>query len=444
MRLLPLTLLLAPLLEAQLQVTYNDAPLPGTINLGSVAPTEPRTASFSVRNAGATSVAVTPSLAGSGFSFNFLTGAPFKLAPNQSQIVMVKFQASGPGGYSAALSINDWSTLLRATVVEELILVDATKQIISGSVGILFGTGPAGAPIPRTLSLENPGTHPLPVPPLGISGSGFRLLEPSSGTVQELKGGEAMTISLEAFSETTGPISGVLKLGSRNVALEARFFEPPLPAARVVVEPSTLRSGIQAKVAVVFPSDPPADATGTLSLSSDTADQGIMFLPSGKLTIPFQVKKGIRTASFNGANSVTLQTGATAGSIFLSCEVKDQLIRSFLTVPPSPIQIDTARATRTASTLEVVITGFDNTRTVGGGVYFTFYGRDGLALPEGAYSKGDLAAAFKALFAQSVAGGVFEVKATFPISGDPSAISGVEVQIANTLASTKTERIKIQ
>ena len=444
MRFLLLPVLLAPFLEAQLQVTYNNEPLPATINIGNVAATEPRTVSFNVRNAGSTSLTVAPSLAGSGFSFNFGAGSPFKLAPNQSQIVTVKFQASGSGGYSAVLAINDWSTLLRATVVEDLILFDTTRQVISGNMGILFGTGPAGAPIPRTLSLENPGTRSLPIPAIGISGTGFRFLEPPSPTVVELKPGEALKIRLEAFSENTGPVSGVLKLGIRNIALEARFFEPPLPPARLIVEPSAIRSGMQAKISVVFSSDPPADASGTLSLSSDTADQGILFLPSGRLSIPIEVRKGVRTALLNGANSATLQTGTTAGSIFLNGEVKDQSIRSFLAIPAAAIQIDATRASRSASTLEVVITGFDNTRTVGGGVYFTFYGRDGSALPEGAYSKGDLATAFKTLFAQSTAGGIFEVKATFPFTGDPSAISGVEVQIANAIASTRTERIKIQ
>ncbi len=444
MRFLLLPVLLAPFLEAQLQVTYNDAPLPATINLGTLASTEPRTVSFNVRNAGSTSLTVAPSLAGSGFNFNFGAGSPFKLAPNQSQIVTVKFQASGSGGYSAVLAINDWSTLLRVTVVEDLILFDTTRQVIGGSLGILFGTGPAGAPIPRTLSLENPGTHTLPVPSLGMSGTGFRFLEAPSPTVLELKPGEVLKIRLEAFSENTGPVSGVLKLGTRNIAMEARFFEPPLPQARLVVEPAAIRSGMQAKVYVVFPSDPPADASGTLSLSSDTADQGIVFLPSGKLSIPIEVKKGIRTALLNGASTATLQTGTSAGFIFLNCEVKDQFVHSLLSIPPTAIQIDATRASRSASTLEVVITGFDNTRTVGGGVYFTFYGRDGSPFPDGAYSKGDLATAFKTLFAQSTTGGIFEVKATFPFTGDPAAISGVEVQIANAIASTKTERIKIQ
>ena len=444
MRLLLLAILLVPPLQAQLQVTYNDAPLPGTINLGSVAPTEPKIVSFNVRNAGTTSIAVAPSLAGSGFSFNFLTGAPFKLSPNQSQIVAVKFQALGPGGYSAGLAINDWQTLLRVTVVEDLILVDNNKQVISGSVGVLFGTGPIGAPIPHTLSLENPGTHTLPIPALGIGGTGFRMLPPSQPAVLELRGGEAIRIELEAFSETTGPISGVLTLGNRNITLDARFFEPPLPPARLSIEPSTLRSGMQARVSVAFDSDPQSDASGTLSVSSDTNDQGIVFLPTGKLTLPIVVKKGSRIALLNGANFATLQTGTTAGSIVLNCDVKDQSISSFFAVPPSAIQIDAARASRTASTLEVVITGFDNTRTVGGGVYFTFYGRDGFALPEGVYSKGDFATAFKTLFSQSNAGGIFEVKATFPFVGDPAALSAVEVRIANAIASTQTERIKIQ
>ena len=108
------------------------------------------------------------------------------------------------------------------------------------------------------------------------------------------------------------------------------------------------------------------------------------------------------------------------------------------------VQIDSIRATRGTNTLEVVLTGFDNTRQVGGDVFFTFYDRNGVSLPAGIYSRVSLADSFTNYFRSSSAGGVFELRTVFPVSGDSSVVSAVEVQIANTVASTKTDRTPFQ
>ena len=451
MRTILLTLLLAVPLQAQLQVLYGGVALRALVDLGSAPSGDVRSSTFTLHNIGTTPLKITTiSVLGSGFSIAPAISLPFSLAAGQSQNVTVRFQAAAPGKYSASVILNDWSTLLLATVSEGLVLVDVTgmaRSILSADALVEFGASPAGRISQRDFSLENPGSQSLALPPISIRGEGFQLIFAMPAPTAIAAAG-AVPFRIEATSDAAADRSAMLIVGNRQVALTAKFIDPMLPIGRFVVNSAALRSGNQAAISIVFDQDPPADATGNLSLSLLTNslgfDQAIQFLPSGKQSISFEVRKGMRSAQFGSSSSVILQTGTTAWSGTLSFRVANRSDYLPISLAPMGIQIDSARAVRAPSTLEVVISGFDNTRTAGREVFFTFYDRNDVALPEGAYSKGLLQDQFQSLFAQSKAGGIFELKAVFPFTGDPSAISAVSVQMANSIAITKTDRIKLQ
>ena len=449
MRTILLILLLAVPLQAQLQVLYGGVPLRALVDLGSAPSGDVRSSTFTLNNVGTTPLKITTiSVLGAGFAIAPAIALPFNLAAGESQNVTVRFQAAAPGKYSASVILNDWSTLLLATVSEGLVLADVTgiaRSILSSDALVEFGVSPAGRALQREFSLENPGSQSLAVPPISIRGDGFQLTF-AMPTPTTIAAGASVAFRVEATSDATADRSAMLIVGNRQLVLTAKFIDPVLPVGRFVVNSSALRSGNQAAISIVFDQDPPADATGNLSLVSNSlgVDQAIQFLPSGKQSISFEVRKGMRSAQFGSSSSVILQTGTTVWSGTLSFRVANRSDSLPILLAPMGIQIDSARAVRAPSTLEIVISGFDNTRTAGPEVFFTFYDRNDVALPAGAYSKGLLQDQFQTLFAQSKAGGIFELKAVFPFTGDPSAISAVSVQMANSIAITKTDRIKLQ
>jgi hypothetical protein len=134
---------------------------------------------------------------------------------------------------------------------------------------------------------------------------------------------------------------------------------------------------------------------------------------------------------------VNFQTGTTAGTIAIAVELDGVTARQTVVVPPAPVHLGEAVATRSAGAIEVRLTGFDNTRTAGTVVY-TFYDTVGNALP--AISV-DNAPEFASYFAESDAGGAFVLRSVFPVSGDASRIAGFAAQMSNSAGTTATGRI---
>ena len=321
-----------------------------------------------------------------------------------------------------------------------------SRKTLGTGASIDFGSITAGRSLERDLSLENQGTTTLVVPAMTVVGEGFRLIGNSSATA--IRPGAALVLHFEVASDASANRTGTLSIGEKRYPLSATFLAPVLPAVKFIVEGTSLRSGSQTPISIVFEEDPQANATGILSIgigaNNGVEDRGLIFLPGGKQSILCEVRKGIRAVQCGSAPVVMLQTGTTSSTAVLKFQLENRIESYLFYLAPMAIQIDSARATRTPSTLEVVLSGFDNTRSAGGEVFFTFYDRNDIPLPTGAYSKAALLDQFRQLFAASNAGGLFELRASFPVTGDVTAISAVAVQLANTFAVTRTDRIKLQ
>ena len=446
-RLVILTLMLSPMMSAQIQVLFEGNPIRSSIDLGSAGTGDLRDVSFTITNAGSASQAITRlSIAGSGFLLPAAPALPFTVTAGQTVLLAVRFQAPASGIYSAALTVNDFSTILRISVIAGLTLMDVTsggRTIIGNGAKIQFPDSTAGLLSRRFYSLENQGTVAIATPALSISGGGLKLFfDLTVGEKIPPKG--ALTFQVEAASDSLDLLRGTLSLGDKKFDLVAVFGEPILPAARIVIEGDSLKSGSQTKVSVIFDEDPPGNTRGQLGLAAQMLDNGLAFVDNQQRTISFEVRKGERRAIFGSTPYATLQTGTTSGSAIITFSAANRSNQTYVYFSPMAVQIESIRATRGTNTLEVVLTGFDNTRQVGGDVFFTFYDRNGVSLPAGIYSRVPLADSFTNYFRSSSAGGLFELRTVFPVSGDSSVVSAVEVQIANTVASTKTERTPFQ
>ena len=140
------------------------------------------------------------------------------------------------------------------------------------------------------------------------------------------------------------------------------------------------------------------------------------------------------------APTTDFQTGTTAGDLIFTATLPNGTDQKRLTIPRTAIGVDTFTATRVAAGLNVSINGFDNTRTASQ-FTFTFYDHAGVAIAPGAISV-DLTTNFAAYFAKSQFGGVFGLRAVFPVTGDSSQVDAVSVTLANAAGKTNTGKIK--
>src|SRR5258708_17826719 len=90
----------------------------------------------------------------------------------------------------------------------------------------------------------------------------------------------------------------------------------------------------------------------------------VMFT-TGSSQAVFTVAAGSVEGVFAAGASITAQTGTTAGLIRLDATTESGADTLTWNFPPAAVVIDTSTAVRNGSTLEVVLAGFDNTRTAG-------------------------------------------------------------------------------
>jgi len=168
-----------------------------------------------------------------------------------------------------------------------------------------------------------------------------------------------------------------------------------------------------------------------------------VFLATGTRSLPFSVIQGSTQILINNGTSALFQTGTSSGRIrfTISGVSTDGDPTTTLTVPASPVSIDTATAARRTGNLDIALIGFDNTYSAGS-MTFTFLDTSGGTLPPGAI-RADFTPEFRAFFTKVFAGSTFQVRISFPVTGDTSGIGSVDVQMNNS-AGVKAQHLVFQ
>jgi hypothetical protein len=173
-----------------------------------------------------------------------------------------------------------------------------------------------------------------------------------------------------------------------------------------------------------------------------TDDAAIQFL-SGPLRIAtVTIAVGATSATIGGQSSMAFQTGTTAGTITFTLTLENNSPQQLsLTIPPAPINLDSATAVALLGSINVAFSGFDNTYSASQ-LAFTFYDITGKALPQGAIDV-NATTLFQQYFSTTQVGGSFQVLATFPVTGNQAEIGFVTAQVANSLGTTTEQQIPI-
>ncbi|HEX8984846.1 MAG TPA: hypothetical protein VF767_05430 [Bryobacteraceae bacterium] len=211
------------------------------------------------------------------------------------------------------------------------------------------------------------------------------------------------------------------------------------PKFRIVVEPETLKSGVQAALSLKF--DAPAVTSGAGLLTMDfigKGDPAIAFISPASRSVPFTIAAGEDTAKFTGETSIGFQTGTTAGDVIFTATLapdtpQEETETDTFHLAPEPVWVDAIRHTSATGQLTVSVSSFDNTRSVSQ-VRFTFYDRAGKTI--GSTVTADVTTVFQAYFKNPEMGGMFVLRAQFPVTGDATQIDSVRVELTNSAGVT--------
>lgn len=423
-----------------------EQPVGGVFEMGATYPGETLTAAFRLRNASATAEATVAHLdvAGDGFELA-APPRPITLQPRAAVDFTVRFKSTRTGAYSAPLVCDGISVFLVASVAPWLTYrVDSDAGFLPLSGAVDFGDVQSGKAGVRNFSVQNQMGVPLMIPALNVSGPGFLLTGRSpSGLVLQPSETTAFEVTFRAeYGVAAGVRAGSLLIGDRTYELRAAVVAPPPAKLRMSIdlpEPGSARQGM---VMLTGEEALPYAIEGTLAVAFEASaagavDPAICF-SNGDRTTRFTIAPGTTEARFSGQAGAVFQTGSTAGTLTFSATGGVSVEPRPVIIAPAAVGVTAARATRTWGGIEVVITGFDNTRTAGP-MRFTLFDAAGNAVAPGSISV-DASAAFASYFNTPSAGGAFNLKAVFPVTGDASKIAAFEAAIVNASGAAVTPR----
>jgi len=439
---------------AQIQVLQFDGtaetPVASAVDMGSAAPGDTVEVRFRVRNIGNGAAALqTLSITGAGFKISVAPSLPYTLPPYSGPAseaeFRVAFNPATAGPYSAFLLVNTINIIVRgtATASAALTLAGNPAPLAAGAV-IDFGPVLRGGSRLQNFTLTNSSALAITVPALTVSGPGFRGPIGATSPIQ-LAAGQAALFQI-AFEPLTGqPAKGTLTVDKRSFSLAGQGLDPPLPSASVVFGSQTAASSQQNTVSIPLASASQVSGTGTLTLEFRSAvtgvtdDSAIQFMSGPKRAATVTIGVGDTAAKFGAQSSISFQTGTTAGTLVFTLTLPAGIQQTSLVVVPAAVNIDTATCVRLVNQLDVSLKGFDNTYSASQ-LAFTFFDKSGATMQPGVI-RVDVTSDFRLYFNSTKTGGAFALLATFPVSGNTSLVTGVEVQVTNSAGVVKTQRI---
>jgi hypothetical protein len=443
-------------LAAQLQLSIvegsGEKPTGPEVNVGVVRAGDFRDVEFRIRNLSAFPIWLNGlNLSGFGYSFlGELPQLPKFLTSGATVGFVLRFHPLTRGLYTAYLNVNGVRTTLsaEAIVTAQVALLDATgKTVLTPGDTTDFGAAEKGLEVARQFELSNPGAETVSVNLLAVTGAAFRATA-GLPLAAELKPAQTALFEVVFAPAAVGGQQGTLDLDGLIFPLRGTGLEPTLPKPVISVEPQVLRGGQQAKVSVRLASTARTSGSGTLTLdlhpsvSGKATDSSLLFPATGSRSIGFAVAMGEDSARFGGGLETEFQTGTTAGTLVLTARLGPHTEQLSLVVPAGPPVVDTARATRLVSGVDVRVTGFDTSRSVAR-LAFTFIDHGGRMVAPGAIEV-NVIEPFRQYFEGTDFGGMFALRAVFPVTGDPANLVSVEVELLNSYGPIRTARVPVE
>ena len=190
-----------------------------------------------------------------------------------------RFLPTADGSYSASLTVTGVTILLRATAIATVVVTQAGTALSRGSV-IDFGVVEAGVAVEQTLLLENRSTRTLTVSRIE---TGAKIVN-GPALPLNLAAGRSIPLSLQVTPGSVGFLELPLSIDGREFTLRVTAAVPRLPAARIVTDAETLRSGQQVRLRIEFAEPARVAGGGTLELAFSGNDPAVR-LSTGRTAI---------------------------------------------------------------------------------------------------------------------------------------------------------------
>jgi hypothetical protein len=463
-RLLCLLALAPGMLEAQV-VLYSlngiaPSPLGSVYGYGQVAAGDLMTVRFRALNTGTASVTITclsvKNTAGAGFSIVNSSSTPFVVAAGQPMDFFVGFSAAAITSYAATLQVGTGtatdacggtieSAILLATVVPAPILsVAAPCTGPDAYKNISFGRIAQGTQEGCTFSILNPFPQDLTVSPLLVTGAAFST---AAGNAVTIAAGQSASFTIQFSPASGSAFSGTLKVGTRIYTLAGTGFSPPLSALVWNFDSTKIASGEQHTLSLQLSAPATVTAAGTMTLTFSPSiktvadDAAVRFVATSTRAVSFAVNAGATAITLNAQPNIVFSTGTTAGTLTFTVDSGIYGLSgspaTSVTTAPAPIVLASSAATSRANELDVVISGFDNTYSIGG-MSFAFVDRSGAAI---ASIPADFSMDFQTFF-KGQTGSPFLMRVSFPVTGDVSQVGGVTVVLNNAAGAATTPSLK--
>jgi hypothetical protein len=433
-------------------------PVTTSYNFASIAPNTTETVTFVASNTAATPVTITTlALSGIGFAIVNTSTPPYVIAPGNSFDFTVRFTGGPVGNYSANLQVNTMLVALQGTVVQAGTLTVAspcTGPDSQGNIG--FGRVPQTQQVTCTFTLANPYTQALTVSPIALAGAAFQTAQASSATIPA---GQSISFQVIFTAATANAYTGTLIVGVQTYYLTGTGYLSPLPAPILSFNASVLQSGTQYALTASLPSPAQAAAYGTITMgfspstSAVTDDTTVEFVATSNRVMPFSVAQGSSAMLLNNQLDATFSTGTTAGTIAFTVDAGAIGIggnaTTTATIAPAPVAVTAASATNETATLDVSVTGYDNTYSIGA-MTFTFYDLTGK--PLGSPIQANFTTQFQVFYQSQTsespasagvsAGSAFLMLVSFPVTGNGALVGSVSVQLNNTAGTTTVQGLE--
>ncbi len=267
---------------------------------------------------------------------------------------------------------------------------------------------------------------------MDVSGNGFGLAGAQPLLPFTIAAGAEIPVDLVCTGSTSGVQAGALTLNGRWFSLVATVAGPSYPDAWLELDVSASRSARQSSVRVRLASAVAEAADGVLRLEFlpavgvGTSDEAIQFVGVGGREANVRVEAGSASSG-----EIVFQTGTTAGTLSFRLLLGRQIRELRVVIPAEAPRLEEVELVRgEVGSVDVLVSGFDNHRSAGN-VVFAFVDTQGRELPVASVEAGK---AFSDFFREDVGlGGLFRLRARFPVVGDASQLAGVRVKVANVL-----------
>jgi hypothetical protein len=280
-------------------------------------------------------------------------------------------------------------------------------------------------------------------PVLTTAGGAFVLVQaPTTPVTVPVNG--LYEFKVEFRPTQTGLVAGSLSVDGRTIQLVGKGLAAETPDFRLLPAASDVDSASQSSVRIelVSPATQALNGTLTLIFEKDIGDlpddTNIRFIANSARTLPFTIPAGATKAQFGGGSSeqAIFQTGAASGKIRLVATLAPWEHSAQINIRSDAPKLASGSLQRSAGTLTVSVSGFDNTRSATT-ASFRFFTADGQMLG-GSPIEATVGEVFSTFFRASSTGGLFAMRAAFPIQGDVNVIDRVEVQLRNKIGISLT------